>query len=218
MKLWDAYKNQEDELSSHEKKTSMLEERIHEIEQSRNLLEKDLTARITTLTKKLEESERNTAQVNEYKQQMKEFETIRDRLNQEMNLMKTEVQNKDETIACLEKEITNLKQYESYAEYKNKYEAICRDFDKEKERLTKLFRLYEETESECNTVKKEVTEWQNWFNQNEELFNKLFTSAAHLPKNTPETTTPSYTPEQEPETNQTEDEQVKTKKKLRFRI
>ena len=154
---------------------------------------------------------------------MEEFETIRERMEREIQSLKNDTRNKDETIQVLEKEITNLKQYESYAEYKGKYEEISRDYDKEKERLTKLFRLYEETESECNTLKKEVAEWQNWFNENEDLFNKLFTSAAHLRQTAPAMTTPAVSPEtthyEEPgiETETSEIESDKPKKRLRFK-
>ena len=47
-------------------------------------------------------------------------------------------------------------------------------FEKEKERLTKLFKLYEETESENNKLREDIKGWQEWFDSNEELFTKLF--------------------------------------------
>lgn len=222
MKLWDAYKTQEEELSTHEKKTSQFEDRIRNVEQTKNQLEKDLTARISTLTKKLEETEKHALQVNEYRKQMQEFETVREQMEREIHLLKTDLHAKDEVIISMDKEMSTLRQYEAYADYKNKYDDICRDYEKEKDRLTKLFRLYEETEAECNTLKKEANDWQNWFNENEALFNKLFTSAAHLRHNQPTTmeSSPAITeeyPDQNVNEPMMEDESGKTKKRLRFR-
>ena len=57
IKLWDAYKNQEEELSATEKKISEYEDRVRNAEVSKKQLEDDLTARIDTLTKRLEENE-----------------------------------------------------------------------------------------------------------------------------------------------------------------
>lgn len=218
MKLWDAYKNQEEELSTQEKKAAQFEERIRDFEQTKNQLEQDLTARITTLTKKLEETEKQNQMVTEYQKQMQEFDTVRGQMEHEIQTLKTEIHNKEETIACLEKEVSAMKEYESYAEYKNKYEDISREYEKEKERLTKLFRLYEDTETECNTLKKEVAQWQNWFNENEELFNKLFTSATHLKRSTSEcsSTTPQTT-ESKTDEPLFENASEKPKKRLRFR-
>ena len=82
--------------------------------------------------------------------------------------------------------------------------------------MTKLFKLYEETESENNNLKKELNEWQEWFSSNEEIFNKLFTSADHLRKNvvTSSASVETETPEvKEVETKETK----KNRKRLRFK-
>jgi Rad3-related DNA helicase len=66
---------------------------------------------------------------------------------------------------------------ENYAEYKEKYEEVTAEYEKEKERLTKLYQLYEETDNECKRLKEENANWQNWYNQNINTFNKLFSAA-----------------------------------------
>ena len=55
IKLWDAYKNQEEELSSAEKKACEYEERVRTTEVEKKQLEEDLTARINTLNNKLQQ-------------------------------------------------------------------------------------------------------------------------------------------------------------------
>ncbi len=52
-------------------------------------------------------------------------------------------------------------------EFKTKFEEVSVEFEKEKDRLTKLFSLYEETEAENRTLKEEVKEWKNWFDSNQ---------------------------------------------------
>ena len=54
IKLWDAYKNQEEELSTYRKEITEYEERIRIAEASKKQLEDDLTARINTLAKNCE--------------------------------------------------------------------------------------------------------------------------------------------------------------------
>ena len=54
------------------------------------------------------------------------------------------------------------------------------EFEKEKERLTKLYHLYEETENECKRLREENEKWNNWYESNREIFNKLFSTAPPL--------------------------------------
>ncbi|MEM0493624.1 MAG: hypothetical protein QXS02_06710 [Candidatus Thermoplasmatota archaeon] len=194
MKLWDAYKNQEEELSLQEKKALELEERARALESEKKQLEKDLTDRINTLTKKLEENEKKINDLDMYKQKAERFDEMKKQLEEKIEQMNRQILDRDRIITEQQNEITKLKQFESLAEYKNKYEELSKEYEKERDRLTKLFHLYEQTEAECNSLRKELNEWQSWFNQNEELFKKLFTSVEHLKKSA-EQTTPTTTPE-----------------------
>ena len=65
---------------------------------------------------------------------------------------------------------------EKFSEYKEKFDELTIQYEKEKERLTKLYGLYEETELECKNLKQENIGWQNWFDSNKEIFNKLFST------------------------------------------
>jgi chromosome segregation ATPase len=180
IKLWDAYKNQEESLAAQEKRVAELEERIRDTEQMHMQFERDATVRIQTLTQKLDERAEAVQQMDDMKQQVMRFDTIRTQLESNVDKMHSELTTKDEVIRGLERQIEELRGFEQFADFKPKFEAVSMEYEKEKERLTKLFRLYEETESENKQLKEELHGWQSWFATNEELFTKLFSSVEHL--------------------------------------
>jgi hypothetical protein len=87
---------------------------------------------------------------------------------------------KDDVIIGLEKQVEELRGLEQFVGFKTKFEESSAELEKEKERLTKLFRLYEATESENKQLKEDLRGWQSWFDSNESLFAKLFTSVENL--------------------------------------
>jgi chromosome segregation ATPase len=180
VKLWDAYKNQEEALSLQEKRVAELEERLRDTEQARMQFEQDATARIQTLIQKLDEREHAVEQLDDLRQQVMRLDSIRTQLESNVDRMHGDMRAKDDVIQGLENQVQELRKFEQLAEFKTKFEEVSVEFEKEKERLTKLFRLYEETESENKQLKEDVRDWQSWFNSNEELFTKLFTSVEHL--------------------------------------
>ena len=191
IKLWDAYKNQEEELSSSERKISELEDSIKMVETSKKQLEDDLTSRINTLSEKLEKYGGEASQFEEYKQKCEEFDGIRNQLEREIHDLKDENSNQEDMINNLNSQISQLKELENYAEYKDKFEEMSAEYEKEKERLTKLYQLYEETDNECKILREENKKWQNWYDTNKEIFNKLFSAS-------PPTSTKSENPVEEP--------------------
>ena len=93
------------------------------------------------------------------------------------------------------------------------------EYEKEKDRLTKLFRLYEETESENKRLKERTKEWQDWFDSNEELFSKLFSSADHL-RQTKTSSIPESKleePKEPPKKSEKKEVKKKPKRKIRFK-
>jgi chromosome segregation ATPase len=220
IKLWDAYKNQEESLSAQEKRVAELEERLRDTDQIRTQFEHDATTRIQTLTQKLEEREKAVQQLDDMKQQVMRFDTIRTQMETNIDRMRGEITTKDDVIRGLERQVEEFRGFEQFAEFKTKFEEVSTEFEKEKERLTKLFRLYEETESENKQLKDDLQNWQSWFDSNEELFTKLFTSVENLkrhnitasgPVNSDEETENSSSQEMQPEPVE------KPKRKLRFR-
>lgn len=207
IKLWDAYKNQEEELSNTEKKLTEFEKHMKEAESSKRELESDLTDRINTLTTKLEENENKARKFDEYKNKCEEFDSARDQLEKEVHSLKNELDVKDGTINSLQKQVDELEGYKEYEEYKEKLDETSKQYEKEKERLTKLYHLYEETEAECKNLRNEVKNWESWFNSNKEIFDRLFSMSP--PSVTKEVSASVPPTEEAPET--------KTKRKLRFR-
>ena len=174
IKLWDAYKNQEDELSTTEKRVSEYEGKLRTVEVSKKQLEDDLTARISTLTQKMQENENKINQVDDYRQRYEESDEIRNNLEGEMKTLKEQIYQKNNETESLQKQVNDMKENEDYAEYKEKYEQVTTEYEKEKERLTKLYHLYEETETENKKLKEETAGWQEWFESNKGTFDKLF--------------------------------------------
>jgi chromosome segregation ATPase len=221
IKLWDAYKNQEEELSTTEKKIAEYEEQARMAESSKQQLEEDYTARINLLTQRIEENEEKIQKYDEYQGRVEDFDNVRNRLEGEIHTLKEESNNKDTTINNLQQQVNELKDYEKHSEYKGKYDELNTEYEKEKERLTKLYQLYEETDTECKRLKKENHNWQQWFNSNKEIFDKLFSAAPtyQTPTETKETTKVEVTPEP-PTTDTPEDlrpERPKKKKKIRLK-
>jgi len=215
IKLWDAYKNQEEELSATEKKVAEYEERARIAEASKRQLEEDLTARINTLSQKIEENEGKANEFDEYKQRCEEFDTIRNQLEREIQTLKEENTNQEDMINNLNNQISELREMENYAEYKEKYEGTAAEYEKEKERLTKLYQLYEETDSECKRLNKENKSWQNWYDSNKEVFTKLFSTAP--PVGSTETPLDEAPDVSTPPENSTKKKSKKSKRKLRLK-
>lgn len=195
IKLWEAYKSQEEELASQEKRCVMLEESLHQSETERKNFEEDATTRINTLNSKLEEKEQEANEYQAYRQKAQEYEAMHNDLQEQNKNMYHDNQTKENQINELQNKVEELKNLEGYVEYKAKYEELYNEYEKEKQRLTKLFQLYEETETENKKLKKEITNWQDWFNTNEDLFKKLFSSVETLKTATYEakTNTNTYT-------------------------
>jgi chromosome segregation ATPase len=217
VKLWDAYKNQEEELANQEKKTTEFEDKLREIGESRGQFEEDANARIATLTQKLEEREQDVQQLEELRQNVMEFDSIKGQMEGEMESFKVDINAKEETINLLNAKIDELKKFEESAEFKTKFEEISVEFEKEKDRLTKLFRLYEETEAENRKLNEEVKEWKNWFDSNEAVFTNLFSSMDRLKKNIQ--TEPAHVENESvnPEMSETQPEKKQKKGRLRLR-
>ena len=130
----------------------------------------------------MEEREQDLQQLEELRQNVMEFDSIKGQLEGEMDSFKADISAKEETINLLNAKIDELKKFEESAEFETKFEEISVEFEKEKDRLTKLFRLYEETEAENRKLKDEGKEWKNWFDSNENVFTNLFSSMDQLKK------------------------------------
>ena len=218
IKLWDAYKNQEEELSKSEKKLAELEEQASAADESKRQLEEDLSARISTLTTRLEAQQEELNQLDAYKQRCDEFTAIRNSLEEETQSLKEQIKQKTTSMQNLEQQVKELKELEQYREYKEKYDEVSQRYEKEKERLTKLYHLYEETENECKMFKQEAEQWRQWFDSNKQIFDKLFSAAPPteimMKKEKPKT---EEHKKESSETTKNDEHTKEKRKKLRFK-
>jgi hypothetical protein len=100
-------------------------------------------------------------------------------LDHEIKTLKDEIEKRYETVNTLDalsKEIR--KSHDS--EYKEKYENLISDLEKEKERLVKLHNHYKIMENENSTLKTEIRGWHEWFSANKDIFDKLFSNAPQM--------------------------------------
>jgi chromosome segregation ATPase len=219
VKLWDAYKSQEENLAASERHTAELETQLHDVQQRGSSFERDANARLQTLTHKLEEQQQSAMQVEELRQQALKFDTIRHQLEENVEGMRRECITKDDVIRSLERQVNDLKGLEQFAGFKAKFEDTSAELEKEKERLTKLFRLYEETEEENKELKSEVMKWQEWFAANEDLFTRLTSSVETLKQkrtSTPVDTQPELTELETPTVHEPSAPEPETKHKHRI--
>ena len=190
IKLWDAYKKQEEELSQTEMKLQEYEKQVNNFTTEKQEMEQRFTQQINTLQDQLDTTKNEVQTLNEYKTKIDEYTTKCQTLDQENQTLKNEVDQQKTTINSLQQQVSKFKDYENFAQYKDKYEEVSQAYEKEKDRLTKLYHLYEETEHEVNRLKKDNDHWQDWYNSNKDIFNKLFSSAPPKPS-TPLTPKPS---------------------------
>jgi chromosome segregation ATPase len=195
VKLWDAYKNQEESLTAQEKQIAELDEKLRDTEKMHIQFEQDATARIHTLTEKVNEREDAVQQMEDLKQQVMGFDTIRTQMETNLDSMHRDLTTKEDVIAGLEKQVDELRGLEQFVGFKTKFEDTSAELEKENERLTKLFRLYEATESENKQLKEDLRGWQSWFDSNESLFAKLFTSVEDLRRHNITESAPTTTDE-----------------------
>jgi predicted nucleic acid-binding Zn-ribbon protein len=103
-------------------------------------------------------------------------------LEEEIDILTIELDTKTRKISKFEKLITDIKNFEDYSDYKNKYEDLICELDREKERLIKLHTLYKRIENERDNLKDRLSGWQHWFNDNKVLFDKLFSNVPPISK------------------------------------
>lgn len=212
IKLWDAYKKQEEELSSAEGKLQEYEERMHTAEQEKQEVQQDYVARIDTLKQKLDEHKDAAAKLDEYQQRVNEFTTYRNTMEKENQNLKQEISGQKQTINSLKNSLEEYKKYEKYAEYKDKYNDLNKAYEKEKDRLTKLYHLYEETEHEVTQLRNQNAKWEQWFNSNKEIFDKLFSGGPPFNPGNKSFDTPSDDFQQTQSTQETDSDKKQKKR------
>jgi len=185
IKLWDAYKKQEEELSQIETKIQEYEQRATTAENEKQQLETKYADQLKNLQEKLNTTSADMQQLDEYKNKINDYTQKYNSLEQQNQTLQSQTQQYQSTINELQQQVAKYKEYEQYADYKDKYNEVNSAYEKEKDRLTKLYHLYEETEQEVKKLQQENAGWQSWFNSNKEVFDKLFSAAPPVMPNKP---------------------------------
>ncbi|EMR74095.1 hypothetical protein MBGDN05_00055 [Thermoplasmatales archaeon SCGC AB-539-N05] len=180
IKLWDAYKLQEDELAAKDKKITDLQDRTQRFETVKKRVEDEFNQKIESLSEQLKTKETELQELGEYKTRFKDFDRTRNRLEEKIHSVQSELNDKEKENETLQNENKELRPLKKQAEYKEKYEETSELYEKERERLSKLYRIYEETDAKCKKLEEELDGWHSWFDSNEEIFSKLFNSAEEL--------------------------------------
>jgi len=182
IKLWDAYKLQEDELNERDKRIAELERKVKEYENRLRETEKDLSSRIETLTRKLEEKENLLKEYDDFRRKYTLYEEKNRKLQEEIDNLRNTLNEKEKEITQLKQMVDELSKYREFEDYKTKYEKLNIEFNKERERLVKLYKLYEDLERENNKLREELNGWRQWYESNAELLDRLFKSTEDIKK------------------------------------
>ncbi|MCD6541896.1 MAG: hypothetical protein J7K38_01045 [Thermoplasmata archaeon] len=182
IKLWDAYKLQEDELNERDKRIAELERKVKEYENRLRETEKDLSSRIETLTRKLEEKENLLKEYDDFRRKYALYEEKNRKLQEEIDNLRNTLNEKEKEITQLKQMVDELSKYREFEDYKTKYEKLNIEFNKERERLVKLYKLYEDLERENNKLREELNGWRQWYESNAELLDRLFKSTEDIKK------------------------------------
>ena len=97
--------------------------------------------------------------------------------NQEIKILKKEIDTRNETVNTLQSLVDELTEYEKHSDYKEKFQELSLEYEKEKERLIKLHSHYRNIETEYDNLQKKVRGWEDWFYSNKDIFDRLLSSA-----------------------------------------
>lgn len=161
-KLWDAYKAQEEELRRMKRDEPLLKERLA-----------DRDSMVTDLEEKVARLQGAQQYKDRYQSLLKDHERLADSYkNLEKDLYK-----RNETIAQLEAKAESLKAHEDHTA---RLKELERNLSEEKERLAKLYKVYEDTESKLREKEEEASRWREWYDRHRQAF-EMVGGAAKYP-------------------------------------
>ena len=99
------------------------------------------------------------------------FETLCNQLEKEIASLKKDIADKSSRMKLLEEQFDALQKYHS------EYQEIHQNYQKEQDRLTKLYHEYERAESENQKLREELKGWHDWVEQNKDLYDRLFSAS-----------------------------------------
>lgn len=163
-KLWSAYKAQEDELERLRRDHPLLQERLVDRERT-----------IETLRKDLQRLEPLARYKSEYDAVVKENQTLR----VEVEHLGRELRSTQDELDALNNEALRLRED---AASKTRVRELEGELEGERERLAKLYKVYEDREAELRESNARLARWESWFQRLEPAMTSLCRGASDAPR------------------------------------
>ncbi len=146
-KLWDAYKAQEDELERVKRDYPLMEEKLFERERTIESLRKEV-ARLEPFA--------------EFKAQYEATEKENRKLTSELEVVERRLEKALASVTRLEDDVSSLRALEKD---RHKLQGLEAELNEERERLAKLYSVYEDLEAEKVGLEGIIADWEAWFDQ-----------------------------------------------------
>ena len=163
-KLWEAYKVQEDELANLRREAPIMQERLLERERSLESLRREM-ARLEPLSR----------YKSEYDAAVRENQTLR----VEVESLNREIRSSNDQLRALQGEVGQLRES---AGSKSRVAELQGSLDAERERLAKLYKVYEEQAAELKQSGARLAKWESWFQKVEPALTAICRSASDAPR------------------------------------
>ncbi len=158
-KLWDAYKVQEDELARVKRDYPLLEEKLFERERTTESLRREV-ARLEPFAR--------------FKSVAEQTERENNDLRREAERLRGELQRVEEKARGAEREMVALRETGVSAERVRELES---SLEEERERLAKLYKVYEDLESAKKELERRLKTWEEWFQRLQPAMQQMCSSA-----------------------------------------
>jgi chromosome segregation ATPase len=162
-KLWDAYKSQEDELGRIKRDYPLMEEKLFERERTIESMRREMD-RMKDFDRYRKDAERLAAE-NAH-------------LADDLSHAERRVEEAESRLAELEEEAAGLRELAGSSSRLRELENLL---EEERERLAKLYKVYEDIEDEKRELEGQVEEWRNWYRR----FSPAFASVGEAPSTAP---------------------------------
>ncbi|MEA3190500.1 MAG: hypothetical protein QOD77_1082 [Thermoplasmata archaeon] len=143
-KLWEAYKAQEDELTQLRRDSPLLQERVTQAERQSESLKREV-ARLEPLSR----------YKSEYDAVVRENQTLR----VEVESLSREARRSQDELRAVQGELVTLREEGAF---KGRAAELQNLLEEERERLAKLYKVYEEQAEDLKSARARLDAWEAW--------------------------------------------------------
>lgn len=164
-KLWDAYKAQEDELNRIKRDYP------------------DLEARVADRERQIESLRREVARLEPLSRYKTDYDTVvkeNQGLRGEVDHLDAELRRASDSLRAMEHEMAMLRED---AASKTRVAELEKALEDERERLAKLYKVYEELEADSKVNAERMGQWEEWFRSVQSAMKVVGNSVERAPRN-----------------------------------